>query len=99
MKYRLTKEELARQIHQALRERYQGMDSIAVLREFLIEDEAGITFNVKEFAIKNDLEGGEILSSLYIELGIEFEKNLHDKFYFMMTKDDESLYFKMIEDE
>jgi len=52
---------------------------------------------VPDFARINDMETADVIQKLYIELGIEFEKNLHDKFYFVMTKDNESLHFKTVQ--
>jgi hypothetical protein len=98
MKYKLTKEELTRQIHQTLRELYSDViitsddikDKIHVTKD-------GITFLCSDFASEMNFNSAELIQNLYIELGIEFEKNLHDKYYFMMTKDDESLHFRILE--
>lgn len=100
MEYKLSKEELARQIHQALREAYPDVAVISEdIKDNLHETKDGITFLCNNFAAAINFNPVELIQKLYIELGIEFEKNLHDKYYFMMTKDDESLHFKMLVNE
>ena len=99
-KYRLTKDELAMQIHQTLREIYPGQLILTEdILKALIENDSGIIFNAAELAAVNNIDPDEFIQKIYIELGIEFEKNLHDKTYFMMTKDNDSLYFKILDDE
>ncbi len=96
-KYILTKEELVVQIHHTLRELFPDrIFSPNEIKNSLVADDSGITFMVPDFARINDMETADIIQKLYIELGIEFEKNLHDKFYFVMTKDNESLHFKTV---
>jgi len=96
--YKLTKEELVVQIHHTLRELFPDrLFSPDEIMNNLIIDSSGITFMVPDFARINDMETADVIQKLYIELGIEFEKNLHDKFYFVMTKDNESLHFKTVQ--
>jgi len=54
-------------------------------------------FPAKEFAESVNLVNSDFVDKLYLELGIEFEKNLHDKFLFEMTKDDNNIIFTSIE--
>jgi len=101
--YELTKDELTRQIHLTLRDIYPREDITADTIFEFISETAGqskeLVFRAADFAQMYEIDKKEFLSRLYIELGIEFEKNLHDKFYFIMTKDDAVLTFKMIESE
>lgn len=83
--YKLTKDELMAQIHRTLRELYRDrLMSPEEILDNLVEDNYGISFMAYNFAEINVIEPDEMIRKLYIELGIEFEKNLHDKFYFVM---------------
>lgn len=101
LQYKMTRDELTRQIHQTLREIYPHSDFSAG-QIFKMIDESSeknnvLIFKAAEFAEINEIDKTEFMTGLYIELGVEFEKNLHDKFYFTMTKDETTLTFKMIE--
>lgn len=101
--YELTKDELTRQIHQTLRDIYPEKDISADTVFDMISESTGrskeLIFRAADFAQLHEIDRAEFMTGLYVELGIEFEKNLHDKFYFIMTKDDSVLTFKMIEND
>lgn len=98
---KLSRDEIARQIHLVLRELYPDKNLLAnVIHKMIIEtnpDGAGFRFPANEFAEYNDIDELNLAGRLHKELGVEFEKNLHDKFFFAMTEDAGSISFKMID--
>jgi len=95
----LIKEELTRQLHQTIQELYpEGNYDPNLIDKILFESEPGklFTFPAKEFAESGNLHADDFINKLYLELGIEFEKNLHDKFLFKMTRDENTIYFTAV---
>jgi hypothetical protein len=101
--FKLTREDLARQIHQGIREVYPDLIFEGnIVHEMLIVEEpagSGFIFPAGDFAAACDLGRGDFVGKLRMELGIEFEKNLHDKFLFDMKMDGELIYFRPIKSE
>ncbi len=96
--FRLEKEEIARQIHYVIREIYPERQFDAdLIYEMLVEGKAAtqkIIFLAERFAEVNGLDKIEFSDSLYRELGVEFEKNLHDKFFFTMSREEGNIVFQ-----
>lgn len=96
--FRLEKEEIARQIHYAVREIYPERQFDAdLIYEMLVEEKAvtqTIVFLAERFAEVNGLDKIEFSVSLYCELDVEFEKNLHDKFLFTMKREEGNIVFQ-----
>ena len=101
MKLKLNRDEIAREIHMALRELYPNKDfSAEAIHRMLKEtasDGMGFRFAANEYAQINGLGESGFVDKLYKELGIEFEKNWHDKSFFEMTRDKDSISLKVIE--
>jgi len=100
-RFQLSRDELARQLHQAAREAYpdyrlEGKLIHAILIEQMPAG-SGFVFPAREYALNNNISPEEFLARLYHELSIEYEKNLHDKFFFKMHRDDDCIYFSLIE--
>lgn len=97
-RFRLEKEEIARQIHYVVKEIYPERQFDAdLIYEMLVEEKAvtqTIVFFAERFAEVNGLDRIEFSVSLYRELGVEFEKNLHDKFFFTMSREEGNIVFQ-----
>ncbi len=97
--FKLIKEELTRQLHQTIQELYpESQYDPNLINKLLLESEPGrqFIFPANEFAESGNLDAVNFINSLFLELGIEFEKNLHDKFLFEMTRDDNTIFFTAI---
>ena len=101
--FKLTREDLARQIHQGVREVYPDLAFEGnIVHKMLIVEEpvgSGFIFPAGDFAEACGLVRREFVGKLRMELGIEFEKNLHDKFLFDMKIEGESISFHPIKSE
>jgi hypothetical protein len=100
-RFQLSRDDLARQLHQVAREAYPDncLDG-KLIHAILIEQSpagSGFAFPAREYALQNNISPEEFLPKLYHELSIEFEKNLHDKFFFEMHRDNDCIYFSLIE--
>ncbi len=98
--FKLSRDEIARQLHAALRELLpeHKLDG-NIVHKMLLEmhpSGTGYMFPVKDYASIHNLDPREFLAKLFHELSIESEKNLHDKFLFEMSLDDNFIYFKVI---
>ena len=103
LKPKLSRDNLARQIHLVLQGMYPDKNLQAnVIHKMIIEtqpDGAGFKFPANEFAEYNDIDERDLAGKLYKELGVEFEKNLHNKFFFEISENAGSISFKMIGDD
>jgi ribosome assembly protein YihI (activator of Der GTPase) len=100
--FKLTKEELTRQLHQTIQELCPEIENDPnLIDKLLTELEQGrqFVFPAEAFADEGGINPDDFIDRLYLELGIEFEKNLHDKFLFEMTRDNNSIIFTAIESE
>lgn len=101
--FRLEKEEIARQIHYVLREIYPERQFDAGRIYDMLSEEASpiqkIVFPAEKFAEVNGMDGAEFTASLFRELGVEFEKNLHDKFFFTMRREQGKIIFQTMEQQ
>jgi hypothetical protein len=98
MEYRLSRGDLIRQIHRAIREQDHDLPIDSEKIEAVVEDtESGYIFRAGDFAEKCGIEDDNFVNKIQRELGVEFEKNLHDKFYFRMTRQGENLIFTLVE--
>ena len=100
IKFILEKDDLARQIHFILRELYPGVriDS-GLVHELVVETAPGgaaFRFNTAAFAEKAGLDKKQLMAGLYRELGVEFEKNWHDKSYFEIKQMGDSIEFGLL---
>jgi len=98
--FRLSRDEIAREVHAALKELYpeHKLDG-NIVHKMLLEmfpPGTGFMFPVKDYASLHDLDPKDFLAKLFRELSIESEKNLHDKFLFEMSIDDNFIYFRVI---
>ena len=86
IKFKLEKDELSRQIHYVLKELYPETNiAPETVHDLLIAtapDGAGFKFEAATMADMAGLDRDELTSGLYHELGVEYEKNWHDKSYF-----------------
>ena len=86
IKFKLEKDEISRQIHYILRELYPDLKTTSdIVCNLVIETApggAGFKFEAASFAEKAGLDGNQLISGLYKELGVEYEKNWHDKSFF-----------------
>jgi hypothetical protein len=97
--YKLTKEEISRQLHQMIQDLYpESSYDPNLIHKLLFESRPGevFMFPAGDFAEINNLDSTDFADKLHTELDIEFEKNLHDKFLFEMTRDDNTIFFKMV---
>ncbi|MCX6827582.1 MAG: hypothetical protein NTV06_10030 [candidate division Zixibacteria bacterium] len=98
--FRLTRDDLARQLHLTLRELYPEKSINGnIIHKMLIEstpEKSGFAFPAADFAEINGINSQEFLEDLFRELSVESEKNLHDKFLFEISKDSHSIFFKML---
>lgn len=96
--YKLTVKELTVQVHHVLRDLYPdtALDPSAI-SGFITEDDNRLIFEAGKVALRFGLDKTETVKKIYRELGVEFEKNLHDKYYFKMTAEDDNLIFEMLE--
>ncbi|MEP0827055.1 MAG: hypothetical protein HRF51_00900 [bacterium] len=101
--FRLEKEEIARQIHYVLREIYPERQFDANRIYDMVVEEASpnrkLVFPADKFAEVSGMDGTEFTASLFRELGVEFEKNLHDKFFFTMRREQGKLIFQTMEQQ
>ncbi len=99
IEFKLSKEELAGEIYRAINEIYPELIFSNELIYNAINDSikgSWFKFSAVKFANDNNLDSQEFIDRLYKCLGIEFEKNLHDKFLFEMSRDNDNILFKMI---
>jgi hypothetical protein len=100
-RFQLSRDELARQLHQAAREAYPELRLEGKLIHILLIEQipagSSFVFPAREYALKNNIPPEEFLRKLYYELSIEYEKNLHDKYFFEMHRDDDCIYFSLID--
>ena len=98
--YSIQREEVARQVHHVIREIYRNyeFDGDSIIRNIVSdnEDDRSFVFNARQFAEEYDIEPEGFIDNLCRELGIEYEKNLHDRFLFSMSHDESAIYFKQI---
>lgn len=97
--YKLTKEEITRQLHQTIQDMYpESSYNPNLIHKLLFESKPGETFMfpARDFAEFTHLDAADFTDKLHKELGVEFEKNLHDKFLFEMTRDDNTIFFKAL---
>jgi hypothetical protein len=98
--YKLHREEVARQVHYVIREIYRefDFDGDSVLKHIVCEknDENAFVFSARRFADEYGIEIIGFIESVNRELGIEYEKNLHDRFLFSMSHDESAIYFRQI---
>ena len=100
--FELTREELTRQLYQTIQELYPDRlhDPNRIDNLLSEPDQARMfVFRAKEFAESAGFAAEDFMQKLYLELGIEFEKNLHDKFLFEMTRNDNNIIFTPIESD
>ncbi len=100
-RFQLSRDDLARQLHQAAREAFPHFRLAGkLIHSMLIEQKpagSSFVFPAREYALKNNISPEEFLPRLYHELSIEYEKNLHDKFFFEMHRDNNCIYFSLID--
>ncbi|MEW5922592.1 MAG: hypothetical protein AB1746_01250 [Candidatus Zixiibacteriota bacterium] len=100
IKFILEKDELARQIHFILRELYPDINIDPKLVHGLVVETApggaGFRFDSALFAEKANLDKKQLTAGLYRELGVEFEKNWHDKSYFEIKQVGDSIEFRLL---
>jgi len=91
---------LARQIHYILREMYPEHQITPESIFDLIEeiDENTLIFAADRIADRNDLPRDEFAQKIYRELGVEYEKNWHDKSLFRMSLNGENIVFSNIQE-
>lgn len=96
----LSRDEIARQIHFTLRQLYpeKEFDSSLIHRMIVMTDlnATRFVFPADHFASVSSLQTDTFVDDLYRELGIEFEKNWHDKSFFTMTKRDNTIIFEAV---
>lgn len=100
--YKLTKSEIASQIHRTLKDIYPSLDisGESVAAKIVKSNRAGsdIQFLAREFAFENGIDLQDLIDRLYLELQIEHEKNWHDRVFFGIFKGKESLHFRIVDD-
>jgi hypothetical protein len=98
--FRLTRDELARQLHQTLTDLYPERNfDASIIHQMIVDmksDGSYYIFPAAHFAEFSGMESSGFVDSLQEELGIEYEKNLHDKFLFDMTREEGNLIFKAV---
>ncbi|HDL03732.1 MAG TPA: hypothetical protein ENH25_06335 [candidate division Zixibacteria bacterium] len=86
IKFKLEKDEISRQIHYILGELYPDLKiSSDAIRDLVVEtapDGAGVKFDAAAFAEHAGIDKNELTADLFKELGVEYEKNWHDKLFF-----------------
>nr|MBN2278010.1 hypothetical protein [candidate division Zixibacteria bacterium] len=97
----LSKSELARQIHYVLKETYPGLEFdpeiiIGLITESGTGEGEELQFGAGELARIMNMDLGKVIEQVYRGLGIDFEKNWHDKVLFKMTLKNDMLIFKPI---
>jgi hypothetical protein len=98
-KFRLQKEEIAREIHHLLKESFPDKDiDGGSIGEFITNNENGkngFTFNIRGYCEKSGLEPVTTIERLMYGLEVELEKNLHDKILFgIRLKGDEIEFYE-----
>ena len=94
-KYNLTIEELTVQVHRHLREINTEVNfNPKDIRDCMTADRGRITFDTSHL---NRLYNVNMTEPLFKELGIEYEKNLHDKYYFKMYRETSNIIFEMMD--
>ena len=100
IKFKLERDELSRQIHFVLRVLYpESSLSPKLVHDMVTEaapDGAGFNFDAGRFAEETGLEKEGLIAGLYRELGIEHEKNWHDKVYYEILTKGESIEFRTL---
>jgi len=100
--YKLTKEEISRQLHQTIQDLYpESSYNPNLIHKLLFESTPGeaFMFPARDFAEYSNINTTDFIDKLHTELSVEFEKNLHDKFLFEMTRDDNAIFFKSIKNK
>jgi hypothetical protein len=98
--FKLTKDEIVREIMQIAREQYPDISLKAdLIHKMTFESSPGkqFMFPAGDYAALNNLDEKEFVDKLHDGLGIEFEKNLHDKFLFEMSREENMIYFNTIQ--
>ena len=100
--FRLDREEIARQIHLVIREIYPDQEVDGNLIHKMIQ-EAGtegdkMIFPAGEFGEVTGMAGTDFARQVYLELGVEYEKNLHDKFYFTIRREEGNIIFETVKE-
>ncbi len=96
-KFKLDKEEIAREIHHLLREEYpdRNIDG-ATIADFVGElatEKSGLVFNVRGFCEKTGLDPEQTAKQIMFGLEVELEKNLHDKILFSIALNGDKIEF------
>lgn len=98
--FKLTKDELVREILHIVCEQYPEKSLTAdLIHKMIFESTPGekFMFPAGDYAVFNNLDKDEFADKLHDGLGIEFEKNLHDKFLFEMSREENIIYFSTIQ--
>lgn len=97
-KFRLNKEEIAREIHHLLKEAYADRDIDGqVIAEFISDmsdDNGGLVFDIGGYCKKCGMEPGKTAGRLMYDLDVELEKNLHDKMLFGINLNGNKIEFR-----
>ena len=99
MEYKLIKEEITRQLHQTIQDLYPESNyDPNLIHKMLFESTPGevFMFPARDFAEFSSIDTTDFVNKLHTELSVEFEKNLHDKFLFEMTRNDDTIFFKLV---
>ena len=96
IEYKLTINELTVQLHHILAELYPNVSyGAADIKNCIVESDKKLILSVEKLGLLTEVSVEDMTSRLYRELGIEYEKNLHDKFYFEMRRDGNRIIFDM----
>ncbi|SYZ73251.1 hypothetical protein TRIP_C21369 [Candidatus Zixiibacteriota bacterium] len=99
--FKLSRDDIARQIHYAIRELHPDhqLDGNIVHKMIIESGDKGtaLIFPAGNFAEINGFEPKKFVRDLYRTLNLEMEKNLHDKFLFEILVDDNFIHFKLMD--
>ncbi len=100
MEFKLIKEEIVRQVHHTIKDLCPECEiDGAAVDDFMIDkngDDSTLVFEAARFADRFNLDSSRLIDDLYRELGIEYEKNLHDRFLFSLLRNDKAIYFEQV---